>query len=110
MVDPEAHGVERRWLVTFVELDPEIVAVDSELGIIESGCQQIPGPRHVRLQDQDPVEAATAAPDQRDTKAMPGLDHQAVLPGRVSVLEDGVHRVSRLSPLIADGKVGDSPS
>jgi hypothetical protein len=110
VVDPEAHGVQRRRLVTFVELDSEIVAVNSEFRIIERGCEEIPGPRHMRLRDEDPIEAVTAAPDQRDTKAMPGLGHKTVLPRRVTVLEDDVHGFSRLSPLVIDRKAGDSPS
>ncbi len=108
MVDPELDGVERRRLLIFVELDSEVVAIDADLGIVEHGRDVIPGSRHMSLQDKDLIEARAAAPGQRDPKAMPGLGYQTVLPGRVTLLEDGVHGISRPSPLIIDRKVGDS--
>ena len=41
---------------------------------------------------------------------MPSLSHETILPGRVAVFEDDVHGISRLSPLVIDRKIGDSPS
>ncbi len=108
MVDPEAHGIERRRLVGIVELDSEIIAVDPDIGVIEHGRQEIVGPRHTRLQDQDPIEALTALPHQRDAKAVPGLGYQALLPNWVTALEDDIHGISRLSPLVIDREAGDS--
>lgn len=95
-------------MIIFVELDSEIVAVDADFGIIEHCRREIPGSRHVSLQDQDLIEAVAALPDQRDTKAMPSLGHETVLPGRIALLENDVHGISRPSPLIIDLKAGDA--
>ena len=108
VVDPELDGIQRRRLVILVELDSEIVAVDADLGIVEHGRDEVPGPRHMSRQDLDAVEAVATRPDQRDTKATSGVGHQTVLPGRITAREDGVHRISRPSPLVIDRKVGDS--
>jgi hypothetical protein len=41
---------------------------------------------------------------------MPGLSHQSVVPGWVAALEDGVHGIGRLPPLVLDRKRGDPQS
>ena len=64
--------------------------------------------RHIRIQDKDTIEAMTAAPGQRDTKAASGLGRQTVLPDRVTILEDDVHGISRLQPLVVDREGSDS--